>query len=271
MLPAVKKQIDRARSLFHYIEMASRSWSSQAIVLNLTPFGENHREASVLTRERGLVKAAVFGGAKSRLRSAVAPYHSGQMWFYSDPVKKTNKITDFDVKQWRENIRENLVRTWCASLCTEIVLRSQGGMSDWILVNGFFDGINISGEDECKKAVLRFLWRTAVISGFRINIETCSRCGTSYGTEHSNSVLWYEPQEDGCLCSACAGKHERIFPLSAEGRFYLQAVETCKPGISRSLDLSAQTYIQLRDFLFFITARMLGGKVKTIESGAGIL
>lgn len=250
--------------------MASRSWSSQVIVLSISSFGENHREASVLTKEKGLIKAAVFGGAKSRLRSSVAPYHSGQMWFYSDPVKKTNKITDFDVKQWRENIRENLVRTWCASLCTEIVLRSQG-TCDWTLINAFFDGINVSEENECKSAVIRFLWRTVILSGFRVDIETCSRCGRDYGGEQANSVLWYVPQEDGCVCGGCAARSERIFPLSDESRFYLHAVETCRPGISRSITLSMQAYTQLREFLFFITARMLGGKIKTLEAGAGIL
>ena len=46
------------------------------MVLQLASFGENHREASVFTPDKGLVKAAVFGGAKSRMRAAVNPFHA---------------------------------------------------------------------------------------------------------------------------------------------------------------------------------------------------
>lgn len=270
MLQTVKERIDTPGTLLHYIGMASRSWSSQSTVLTLSPFGENHREASVLTEDRGLIKAAVFGGAKSKLRSTVAPYHSGRMWFYSDPVKKTNKITDFDVNTWREHIRENLVKTWCAALCTEIVLRSQG-VCDWILVNGFFDGINASGEAGCKTAVIRFLWRTVCAAGLRVDIEKCARCGADYSGSRQNNVLWYVPGEDGCVCADCSGAEERFLPLSDEGRRYLHAVESREPNVSRSMPLSPHAYTQLRDFLFFVTAGMLGGKLKTVDAGAGVL
>ncbi|MBO8449926.1 MAG: DNA repair protein RecO [Spirochaetes bacterium] len=250
--------------------MASRSWTSPAVVLQLASFGENHREASVFTPDKGLVKAAVFGGAKSRMRAAVNPFHAGQMWFYTDPVKKSTKITDFDVKKWRENIRGSLLKTWCASLCAEIVIRSKGA-GDWNLVNGFLDGIHQTDERACRPAVLRFLWRMLSAAGFRVDIAHCARCGGQFSSGEDGRTVWYVPREDGCLCRACTAAAEKQFPLSAESRFYLQAAESCEPKISRALPLLPEDYGQLRDFLFFLTERMLGGKLKTVESGAGIL
>lgn len=247
--------------------MASRSWSSPALVLALSPFGESNREASVLTEERGLIRAAVFGGPKSRLRAAAAPYHSGRMWLYSDPVKGTTKITDFDVEKWRERIGESLAKTWCASLCAEVVLRSRGSVG-WRLVNGFLDGINLSDESACEPALVRFLWRVISEAGLRVDIGACARCGKAAAAK---DALWYIPGEDGCACAECAGNGERDFPLSAESRFYLFAAESPNMKASRALPISPSDLGALRDFLFFLVEKMLGGKLKTVQSAAGLI
>ncbi len=244
-----------------------RSWSSPAIVLSLSAFGEANREAAVLTEERGLVRAAVFGGPKSRLRAAASPYHSGRMWFYTDPVKKTTKVSDFDVEKWREGIRESLIKTWSAALCAEVVLRSQG-ISDWRLVNGFLDGINLCNEDACEPALIRFLWRIIVASGLRVDIEACARCGKAAG---SADIIWYIPVEDGCACEECAAQAEKVFELSAESRFYLLAAESANMKASRLLPLSAASLSALRDFLLLLTEKMIGGKLKTVQSAAGLI
>ena len=221
----------------------------------------------MLTEERGLVRAAVFGGPKSRLRSGVSPYHSGRMWLYTDPVKKTTKVTDFDVQKWREGIRESLVKTWCAALCAEVVLRSQG-TADWRLVNGFLDGINLSKEEACEPALIRFLWRAIAAAGLRVDIETCARCGRAAG---AGGALWYIPFEDGCACGECAAQSERVFPLSSEARLYLIAAESANMKAARAIQLSAAALGPLRDFLFFLTEKMIGGKLKTVESSAGLI
>ena len=235
-------------------------------MLSASVFGEGNREAAVLTEEKGLVRAVVFGGPKSRLRAAVSPYHSGRMWFYTDPVKKTAKVTDFDVEKWREGIRESLVKTWCAALCAEVVLRSQG-VANWRLVNGFLDGVNLSEDEACAPALIRFLWRVIAGAGLRVDIENCARCGREAGAGES---LWYMPSEDGCACGECAARNERFFELSAESRLYLAAAEKADMRASRALPLSAAALSALRDFLLFLTEKMIGGKLKTVASGAAL-
>ncbi len=251
--------------------MANRSWSTQALVLSLSSFGEGHREALLLTEENGLLRAAVFGGAKSKLRAMVSPYQSGTIWLYSDPIKKSNKITDFDVLSYRQGIRENIVRTWSAALCTEIVTRSHG-IAPWRLVNAFLDGISISGEDECRRGVLRFLWRLLLSAGINPDISFCTRCASPSGSEKDeNRVLYYSPHEDACLCASCSRVEERRFPLSVEARNYLTAIENESPSEVRSLQLLETDYADLRQFLYFLITRMIDGPLKTLESGKGIL
>lgn len=156
--------------------MADRSWTTDALILTLTAWGESNREALFLTPDKGLQRASVFGGAKSKLRAQVGPWQTGKLWLYTDPVKKSTKITDIDVTAWRQGIRESLVRTWCASLCAEVVSRSHGN-ADWRVVNAFLDGIAVSDDDECRRGLLRFIWRHLIGAGVNPETGRCARCG----------------------------------------------------------------------------------------------
>jgi DNA repair protein RecO (recombination protein O) len=264
--------------------MSARSWNGKALVLSLSPFGEGHREALLLTEEKGLIRAAVFGGAKSKLRSLVSPWQSGIVWIYTDPVKKSSRITDFDVQFWRQGIRESLIRAWCASVCTEIVTRSHG-LSGWVLANAFLDGIAVSDDTECRFALLRFFWRTLHAAGIAPDLAVCARCGS---TAHlscnlpaaarsdnvqttQNGILYYSPAEEAVFCGQCARAEERRFPLSAESYVWLETVERLNPSQSRLFRPDDASYAELRQFLFFLVSRMVDGPMKTLESAEGIL
>lgn len=246
--------------------MSERSSVQQVLVLSLSTFGEGHREALLLTEEQTLVRAAVFGGAKSKLRALVSPWQTGKVWLYSDPVKKSTKITDFDVFFWRQGIRENLVRSWCASFCVELITKSHGN-ADWRLVNAFLDGIAVSNEHECKIALLRYIWRTLLYAGLAPDIMNCSSCGTN--TE--NTVLYYSVQNDSFECGDCFCTNEHCFTLSKQSIAYLSAIEHISPQAVRLLQLEEQSQNELKHFLFFLASRMVGGKLKTLETSNGIL
>ncbi|MDR2104051.1 MAG: recombination protein O N-terminal domain-containing protein, partial [Treponema sp.] len=79
----------------------NRSFTYSALVLRVRSSGESNREAFFLTAEEGLIRATVFGGPKSKLRSHVAPFHRGTLWVYHDPIRDSRKVTDFDVQSWR--------------------------------------------------------------------------------------------------------------------------------------------------------------------------
>lgn len=160
--------------------MANRSWSSEALVLSLKTFGEGHRNALLLLPDTEhsckLVDAAVFGGPKSKLRSMVIPYHTGEVWIYSNPIKNSNKISDFKVSDYRIGLSDNLTRIWCAAFAAELAVKLKGNI-DWQIINSFLTGIAVSSESECRTALLRFLWRVISLSGLAPDMEHCCRCG----------------------------------------------------------------------------------------------
>lgn len=248
--------------------MANRNWSSPALVLSVRSFGEGHREASLLLpAEHGstLLKGSVFGGAKSKLKGLVIPYHSGTVWLYSNPVKNTDKITDFEVKNYRAGLRENLTRLWAAAFAAELAEKLKGNI-DWLLINSFLNGLEISSEQECKTALLRFIWRLIYYSGMIPDFRHCTRCCKEIsGTAH------FIPHEQNFICGKCINIKEFFFPIDKEASAYLSAVLNLPPKISRQAELSEKAFLQLRSLLFYLAENMIGTKLKTLEANRFIL
>ena len=159
--------------------MSNRSWNTEALVLSVSSFNSDHRNVSLLVpQEHGctIVPATLFGGARSKLRGMVAAYQSGKVWLYSNPIKNSNKITDFSVSAYRMELRESLARSWCAAVCSEITIKTCGTVN-WQLVNAFLDGLCVSDDEGCERGLLRFLWRLLQTAGVAPDIFHCGTCG----------------------------------------------------------------------------------------------
>jgi DNA repair protein RecO (recombination protein O) len=207
----------------------NRTASCQALVLRVRPSGE-HREAEFLSSEEGLVRATVFGGPKSHLRSHVAPFHSGTLWMYRDPVKDTRRVNDFDVSAWRPGLRELYERAGAAAEIAGIVLKSRGGGGAFAraaeLVRESLDALENADEGRCPRLLAGFMWNWAGLLGQRPSLERCSSCACEPA---GDEVLWFIRGE-GLLCGSCARRaagweHDAGLALGPGARRWLRAVE----------------------------------------------
>lgn len=258
--------------------MSSRSWSTEALVLSVSHYMENCRNVELLVPQDGgcaLVSAVLFGGARSKLRGMAAPYQSGRIWLYSNPIKNSHKITDFSVNAYRMELRESLVRSWCAAVCSEITIKVCG-MVDWQLIHAFLDGLCVSDDEGCKRGLLRFLWRLLHTAGIAPDFSRCGCCGNPFAARADSAVYdplvaVYSPAEDACFCSSCRHLDAYTFPLSDESLLYLAAVARRPAGYSRNVPLSSDAYGELKRVLFFLTEKMIGSQLKTFQTASGLL
>ncbi|MDR0639588.1 MAG: recombination protein O N-terminal domain-containing protein [Spirochaetaceae bacterium] len=140
-----------------------------ALVLRVRPFGENAREGFFLTREDGILRAAVYGGAKSKLRAYVSPFNSGVLYLYHDPVRDTNKVTDFDCLNWRPGLREMYERTITADEIAKTILTGLGGSFDEALqmAEESLNALENASLTRIRPILIHFWWRWANILGIR--------------------------------------------------------------------------------------------------------
>ncbi|MDR2433865.1 MAG: DNA repair protein RecO [Treponema sp.] len=200
----------------------SRTQTYSALILRSRPSGESNRDVWMLTAEAGVFRVTVFGGPKSRLRAHAAPFHSGQVWIYHEPVKDSRKLSDFDVRSWRPGLRELYERTISADAAAETILASHGGGGNWAealsLAEAVLDAMEKAGEELCGRLLVYFLWRWAALQGIQPDLKCCVSCGASA----PDGPLWYSPREGGMLCAACAGNRE------TSGAGLLQASPGCR-------------------------------------------
>ncbi len=228
--------------------MSKRTWTSECLVLSLRNFGEANRSATLLLPENEngcqIVQATLYGGPK---------------------------ISDFKVKEFRSSIRDNLTRIWCASLASELAVKLEGNI-DWNLINYFLTGISRSDENQCRLALMRFLWRVIIFSGLAPELNSCAYCdeGIRLNNDLNNSSragksYFYLPTENAAvLCSACTQKNESGFKLSEEACLYLYATQYLEPKISRDMPISEGSYSELKQFLFYLIQNTVN-KVKAIS------
>lgn len=149
----------------------SRFKTEAALVLHVRAFGESNREAVFLTAASGIVRAAVYGGPKSKLRAFVSPFHSGTLYLYHDPVRGSFKVTDFDVGAWRPGLRENYERTMAACAISEAILAGHGGGGNseeaLELAEACLDALEAASGEAIERALVFFLWHWSGRLGVR--------------------------------------------------------------------------------------------------------
>lgn len=257
----------------------NRSTSAPALILNLKPLGENNSSVTLLTPDAGIVYATLYGGPKSKLRSLVSQWNSGTIWLYENPEKNQIKISDFEVKNYHSSFSENLFKMYAASLAAELAIKTRCGGSNeeaFRIISGFFDGMELSNEEQSRVGLLRFLWRYIELLGIQPETHICSSCGKSFlDTQFApDDVSYYNSISNSFICSDCQSQDysENIYmKLKGAAIQYLSAVTFLKPAEVRKLQIDKEAYDQLKQLIFFLIESNIEQKLNTIEIGVGIL
>jgi DNA repair protein RecO (recombination protein O) len=185
----------------------------------------------LLTAEEGIIRATVFGGAKSKLRAHSAPYNSGQVWVYRDPAKDYGKISDFDVQFWRPGLRELYERTMAAGGVAETILSSHGGGGEWgtamKLATETLDTLENANEELCGRLLIHFLWRWSGFLGIR-------------------------PHQD-----------EELLNLSPGCRKWLAAVEELEPSALHRYSMDNKSFNEAKSFATAVMTNALGKRLSS--------
>ena len=256
--------------------MGERNKSTRATVLSIKKSGENNRSVLFLSPDEGLFYATLFGGPKSRLKSLIQNFYTGTLWLYEDEVKKSRKITDFDPVSSRMSFSSDIYKMMAANLAAELVIKTKcAGENEkaFILLNGFLDGLEASGEEESRLGTLRFLWRYVSLLGIERNVNEC--CGCSKSLFSTKGDCLYMERYSGFVCPDCARmyaeKERSSFFADRHTLVYLSAVNTLRPSEVRKLALPAESAYKMKQFVYHIISTLDGIKLNTLDAAKGIL
>jgi len=248
----------------------SRNLSYSALTLRVKAsgaiLGGPAREAWFLTAEEGIVRATVFGGPKSRLRSLVAPFHSGILHIYHDPVRNSGKVSEFDVTSYRTGLHELWERAMTAGAAAETILASHGGGGAWAeafkLAENILDALDTSDAALSSRIGIYFLWQWARILGARPDLSACASCNSEAG---QTQALWYSPKTETLLCENCKNEinPESSFRLGPGAIQWLKASDPVSPQALSRITLDSPSLEQARVFTKAVMAAALGKRLST--------
>ena len=209
-----------------------RNVSYSALILRTRSSGESNRDIWMLTAEEGILRATVFGGPKSKLRSHAAPFHSGRALIYRDPARDSRKLSELDVQSWRPGLRELYERAMTADAVAETILASHGGGGSWEsaleLAEKVMDALAEATEEFCARVFIYFLWHWAGLLGIQPDLEQCGNCGARI---QADTITLYSGADNSLCCPACARKtfaQNEIDGNSGKPADYIQINPGCR-------------------------------------------
>jgi len=245
------------------IKNVRRNLAYNALILRSRPSGDSNRDVWLLCGEAGLLRATVFGGPKSKLRSYASPFHSGRALVYHDPVKNTFKLTDFEVEVWRPGLREIYERAVSAGAVAETVLASHGGGGNWdraLAVSGSaLDALGTAGGEACAGIVLWFLWQWTDFLGLRPDLDTCSVCGKA-------GPGGYSVREGGMVCASCSRDAAGFINAGPGCRRWLETACGVNPELLYRYTLDRRSFGEAKSLATAILAEAVGRRLECWES-----
>lgn len=261
--------------------MPERNKSTQAIILSVKQQGENNRSVCIVSPDRGVFYATLYGGAKSKMRSLVQPFNTGLIYLYEDEQRHFIKISDFDVKSCHLSLHTDIYKMMAANLASEILIKTKcaGDYAEaFKLFSAFLQGLELTQGFESRTGTIRFLWRYIRLLGLQPDVNTCSSCSALISTQASHGGT-YIRHINGFACRDCTPSFsegqkfakQEAPALSSSSLFYLNAVNTMRPSTVRGMELSPQNESELKNFLFMLIEQALGSRLNSLETGRSIL
>ena len=132
--------------------------------------------------------------------------------------------------------------------------------------------MELCDEAQCRVGLIRFLWRFLELLGVQPQSHACSSCGTPFLDSRfaPDAVSYYNSMENSFICPSC-GSAENAIPVSNAAVQYLSALTVLSPSEARKLSIDEETYVQIRQLVFFLIENSIDQKLNSIETGMGIL
>lgn len=179
--------------------------ATDAIILQVFPYGDTSRILKLLTRDYG-VRSAMAKGAvrpRSRFSGVLEPFTEGTASLYLKDSRELQTLSGFELIRARQQLGNDLIRFGGASLMAEIVLRTASEEAQPLLFARLRDALDHlvdAPPDAVEAAVLMEAWSLTAVLGFAPSLDECVSCSRTLDATEDTRFSY---GAGGVLCEDC--------------------------------------------------------------------
>lgn len=240
-----------------------RTFGGEGIILKRTDFGEADRLVTVLMREQGKVKAIAKGARKpqSRKTGHIELFMRSKLFFAEG--KDLNVLTQAEMIEAYNPLREDLIRTTFAAYAVEMLDRfTVEGERQAQVYDLLADGLRWLGEHEDLLLAIRYYeLRLLSLSGFQPQFFFC--VATNAPIEEEDQ--YFSAELGGLLSPGNEKMDRRAIPVSAVAVKVLRYLQTRTWDTVKVLNLKRSLHREIETILYFYITFILERNLKSVE------
>ncbi len=194
---------------------------TKAIVLRAQDYNENDKQLTLLTEERGLVFAYVFGARKmkSRLSAVCSMLCYGEFILFENKGKYNvdNAESERLFFGIRQDLEELAYASYFCELCAGIIPAEEpAGEMLRLLLNTLHMLENKKMPAPQLKAI--FELRSMCLTGYAPNLVACSECG-----HYDKELFWFNLEQGSVTCMDCKPAGDQQYDMPMQKAVFLAA------------------------------------------------
>lgn len=240
-----------------------KTYRAEAIVLRRTDFGESDRLLTLFSRERGKVRAIAKGARKPQSRKTGHVELYMRTRFLIAEGRDLDIITQADLVESYQGLREDLIRTTYAAYIVELLDRFTAEEDkNLALYDLLADTLRRLSETEEPILVVRYSeLRMLALSGYQPQLFYCVACEEPIAEEDQ----FFSAELGGLLCPNCRERDRRARPVSAGAVKVLRYLQTRDWRTVSALRLRGTMHAELEHVMHHYLTYILERNLKSID------
>ena len=186
--------------------------STDGLIIKENNYGDSDRILTILTRDKGVIRAFAHGVRRLKNRNATATTllcYSKFVLFKSKDTYQVDEATAVELFfSLRADIEALAVAQYFCELCLQFApVEAEAESYLRLVLNSLYFLSTKKRSPEFLKCVTEF--RMLSISGYMPNLVACNHCAV-----YEADVMYFDPLEGMLYCADCKPADKRLMPLS---------------------------------------------------------
>ncbi len=222
-----------------------RLFSTPAIVLRRADYGEADRLLTLLTPERGRVRAIAKGARRITSRKAGHIELFARVHVLLAQGREFEVLAQAALIEPHQPLREDVLRGALAGYLCELAEQFAPENSDSsALFDLLAEGLLwLCAVRQPRLAARAFEMRLLTLEGYRPELFRCARTGAPL--PEAAEIVAFSPQAGGVLSQEAVAQHSDARPLRCSALLLMRALQTQPPEVWQRLEVDADTHAEV--------------------------